>query len=147
MRSVLQCGVNVDPPGPGYWNRTPLYDVRSADAVMLLLEFGADVKKQDNHGVTPLHYVVLKGSTDAVRLLTEHWPDGVMAADCLVDTPLHVAAEAGKLDAIRVMVEHCPAAIRAKNRDGDTLYEYAARHGRSAVLSLLEILGGAKIVD
>jgi ankyrin repeat protein len=145
MRAVLRCGVHVNPRDGNF--HTPLFDARSADAVMLLVEFGADVKKQEYSyaGDTPLHRAVQNGSTAAVRLLAEQWPDGVAAPNVLDrDTPLHLAVKAGKLNAIRVMVEHCPAALRAKNDNGDTPYDYAARKGKAEALSLLASLGGRR---
>jgi hypothetical protein len=67
MHVVLQCGVDVDPLDPQ--RRTPLHAARSTDAVMLLFNFGADVKKQDFAGNTPLHLAAQMGSTDVVGTL------------------------------------------------------------------------------
>jgi hypothetical protein len=136
MQAVLRCGVNVDPLDTEY--RIPLHEARSAEAVTLLLEFGADVKMQDCLGDTPLHCMTKDGSTEAVRLLVEYWPDGVMVTDNLFGaTPLHVAQETGNMDAARVMAKHCPAARWAKNMVGETPTESGIRRRSAHMIDLI----------
>jgi hypothetical protein len=73
------------------YKRTSLHGARSTDAVALLLESGADVRK-DFTGNTSLHLAAQMRDKGAMRLLLEHWPDGMMATNMRADTPLHVAA-------------------------------------------------------
>jgi ankyrin repeat protein len=139
MRLVLQRGAEVD--SASYWSdyRTPLHRAAlgSADAVKLLLGFGADLKRDDEFSNSLWHFAAQVGNTDVLRLLMELWPEGVCAKNLQLDTPLHVAAEAGKSDAVRLLVELWPEGIRAKERLENTPLHIAAQELKIDVVRLL----------
>jgi ankyrin repeat protein len=135
MRVVLQRGVDVDPLTP--FRSIPLHAVRSPEAVTLLLEFGADVRKEDSDANTPLHFAAQRGSTDVVRLLLDHWPDGMMAMNSRVRTPLHVAAEEGMVEVLGMLVERWPDGVRLGDLHHDTPLHLAALSGGIDVVKLL----------
>jgi ankyrin repeat protein len=151
MRTILQRGANVDSaseasasrrtPGP---DRTPLYEAvqrRRMDAVKILLEFGADVKKGDLMMNTPLHAAVWSEDMELVRLLLERWPEGVRAHNWVLTTPLHAAAERGKTDMVRLFLGHFPEGLRVKNGYGNTPLHAAAVVGvEKGMLDVFKLL-------
>jgi ankyrin repeat protein len=154
MRTILQRGANVDSASEGSASgrtlgpeRTPLYEAvrvkRSMDAVNILLEFGADVKKGDlmlNYN-TPLHAAVMSGDMESVRLLLERWPEGVRAQNSAWYTPLHVAAEQGKTDMVRLFLEHWPEGLKVENWYGNTpLHAAAVAKVQKGMLDVFKLL-------
>jgi ankyrin repeat protein len=109
MLAVLQHGAKVDPVVDLEW-WTPLHYAEglSIDVVMLLLEFGADLKKKSRFSRNSVHQAAKAGKADVLRLLLQLWPEGIKTKDRFGDTPLHYAAEAGESDAVRLLVEHWP---------------------------------------
>jgi ankyrin repeat protein len=135
MRMILQRGADVDPAcgGTREPTRSPLHEAlmrrqRSVDAVKILLDFGADVKKSDNSLLeTPLHSAVWTRDMRLVRLLLQHWPEGVREKHRYEETPLHIAVLEGMTDMVRLFLEYWPEGIRVNNRDGATLLHSLAR--------------------
>ncbi|KAH9073482.1 hypothetical protein EDB83DRAFT_76113 [Lactarius deliciosus] len=76
VRSLLQCGVDVDVRG--VWNWTPLHLASwggHVDTVQCLLDQGADVNLQDNYDRTPLYLAKAHEILDVVRVLRVHHSD------------------------------------------------------------------------
>jgi ankyrin repeat protein len=119
MRAILQNGVEVDPIAGGF-SSTPLHFAvpHGIDAVKLLVEYGADVKKRNGFSLTPLHFAARAGMTDVVGMLLEHWPEGTRAKDSCKNTPLHLAARAGMADVVGMLLEHWPEGRRAVASSG-----------------------------
>jgi ankyrin repeat protein len=141
MRVVLRNGVKVDPdPDPELWSPLDLAVQRNVDAVKLLLEHGADVKKRDSFLDTPLHHAAKAGKTDVVRFLMESWPDGMKEKNERGFTPLLLAIKAGKIDVVRFVVESWPDGMREKGPCGNTPLHLAAATGgtEEAVRLLVE---------
>jgi ankyrin repeat protein len=141
MRAILQRGADLNPTSVIYpW--TPLHRAAqsgSADAVTILLEFGADVTARDKELNTPLHFAAKEGAIEVARLLLEGWPEGVRAQDAKSDTPLHRATIEGRTEMMRFLLERWPEGIWTKKVDGDTLFHLAAGSGETeAVRFLLE---------
>jgi ankyrin repeat protein len=134
MRVALQHGVDVNPLGQ--LGHTPLHEVRSADAAMLLLEFGAVIQKQDSSGNTLLHLAAVAGRTEVVKLLLERWPEGARERDRRQNTPLHWAAAGGQREAARLLLECWSEGMQAETEYGETPLHYAARQGRIEVMKL-----------
>jgi ankyrin repeat protein len=139
MRAVLQRGADVNPLGQ--WGRTPLHEVRSADAAMLLLEFGAVMKAQNFDWETPVHSAARRGLAEVVRVLVERWPASVWERNKFQNMPLHLAALCGMEEAVRLLVELGPYGTREINKDLNTPLHAAAAgkriQGKAAVVRLL----------
>jgi ankyrin repeat protein len=136
MREILLHGAKVSPGGPF----NPIYQAVqcSLDAVILLVEHGADVEAMDDSWGTLLHFAAAMGETDVVRFLLQVWPEGARKKNSRLDTPLHGAVAIGcETELVGLLVEGCPEAIREKNRFGDTPLHLAARMSKTEVLRLL----------
>jgi len=110
VRSLLQCGVDVDVRG--LWNRTPLQfasDSGCLEVVKLLLDPGhADANSEDEYRWTPLLLATYNGHLDVVRVLLHNGAD-VNIQDKKGRTPLHVALLRDKPQAdksVRLLLEH-----------------------------------------
>jgi ankyrin repeat protein len=138
MRVALANGVQVDPAG-GRLSWTPLHYAagRSAGAVKLLLEHGADEQKRDAQSNTALHLAAKAGYTDAMRLLMESWPDGIRDKGDYENTPLHFAAYYGKTDALRLLIEGWPQGMKEKDTEGGTPLHLAAMRGKTDAARVL----------
>jgi ankyrin repeat protein len=133
MRVILQNGADVNSASGGTRSpaRTPLHEAveRSIDAVETLLEFGADVKKNDITFNTSLHDAVSTGDTEIVKLLLERCPEAVKARNFWGSTPLHLATRRGQTDIVRLFLEYWPEGSRETNGDGNTPLHLAAVMG------------------
>jgi ankyrin repeat protein len=144
MRAVLQRGVEVDPATgcvPWGWHSTPLHGAAycgNIEAVKLLLEFGADVRKKDLHGNSPLHLAAKAGEIEVVRFLVERWPEAIKAKNEAWQTPLHWAVLLGRTEVVKLLVDSWPEGIRVEDRDGNTLLHcVAAGQGNTKTMRLL----------
>jgi ankyrin repeat protein len=145
MRVVLERGgVDVQPKSrrmpwesPPYY--MPLHEAaqRSVEAVRLLLEFGADLKKTNVQLETPLHFAVNAEKLDIVSLLVDRWPMGVRAENHECDTPLHFAARTGNADIAKLLVDRWPMGVRVENLDKNTPLHLAAKYGSTEVMRIL----------
>ena len=83
------------------------------DVIKLLLKNGADVKKSDNNGYSPLHCASVGGNADVVHVLLKAGADALALSAfrppmALGSTALHISARHGHLDAVRVLAEVWP---------------------------------------
>jgi ankyrin repeat protein len=142
MRVVLLAGAEVDPVSPHSRDRnelTPLHFAvsRSVDAVKLLVEFGADFKKDAEFSNNSWHLAAAAGKVDVLKLLRKLWPEGSKTKNRSGCTPLHIAAMEGKIKAIRLLMEFWPEGIRTKNRFGSTPLHAAAMEDKTKAMKLL----------
>jgi ankyrin repeat protein len=144
MRAVLRYGVEVDPAWvdqdvEGFLYPTPLhYAARcNIDAVKLLLDHGADVRKKGYFEATSFHSAATAGKTDVMRLLHESWPEGIRDGDSDGCTPFHYAADAGQTDIMRLLLQFQPDGIKDTDDNGNTPLHSAASDGRTEVVELL----------
>jgi ankyrin repeat protein len=134
MRAALRNGAQI---GSGDGSALLQAAKHNIDAVKLLLEHGADVKVKDTSWKTPLHTAARAGKTDVVRLLLEHWPEGIREKTADGKTPLHLAALYGETDTVRVLLEFWPEGIREKDADRSTPLHLAALDGEADTVRVL----------
>ena len=77
------------------------------DMVKLLIDAGADPKKEDVHNFnqTPVHMAAKQGHTDVVKLLIDAGADP-SKEDCLHQTPLSLAAAWGHTDVVKLLIDN-----------------------------------------
>ncbi|MFO8006738.1 MAG: ankyrin repeat domain-containing protein [Candidatus Brocadiia bacterium] len=114
------------------------------EAVVALLEAGADVSSPAEGGLTPLHCAVGAGRAEIARMLIEHGAD-VNATTRRGRTPLHLAAWGGNARLISLLLEAgADAEVVENSAERYTALAYAAiRNHREAVRALVE--GGAAL--
>nr|AGG82491.1 vapyrin [Datisca glomerata] len=95
-------------------------DVRT---IHRLIEHGAAINGQDQHGWTALHRAAFKGSLDVARALIEKGID-VNATDEDGYTALHCGAEVGNKDMIELLVKK-GADVEARTKKGVTALQIA----------------------
>jgi ankyrin repeat protein len=138
-RGLLRHGVEVDPTLPLPGAPTPLSYAagRNIEAVKLLLEHGADVKRVGFGSQSPFHLAARAGKTDVLRLFLERWPERTRGRDVDGTTLWHSASKAGKLDVVRQLLELWPEGTREKDRNWRMPLHYAAERGKTDVARLL----------
>ncbi|KAF8471608.1 hypothetical protein DFH94DRAFT_655887 [Russula ochroleuca] len=113
-------------------------------AVHLLIERGADVAAQNEHGETSLHLALtvtsfrmaLKpGQVEVARMLIERGAD-VVAQNKDGDAPLHLASRNGQVEVACMLIER-GADVAAQNKDGFTSLHMASRNGEVEVARML----------
>ena len=72
--------------------------------VQLLLDYGAEHDKQNEFGLTSLHFAVLNSNTNVVKLLVESGAD-VQVANIQRQTPLHMAAWIGQKEMVQALLD------------------------------------------
>lgn len=117
--------------------------VKSGDteAVARALDAGADIDAIDGLG-SPLHWAVLNGHPDVVKLLIERGADTEVSTDML-GTPLFAAMPKNQFDIAEQLLD-AGADPNARNRDRMTPLHLAARDGRAEIAELL-IRSGADV--
>ena len=98
---------------------TPLHLTGDKDIAGLLIAKGADVKVRDNNGVTPLHRAALNSNEDVVELLIANGAD-VNVRNTEKETPLlGLAAQFGLKDIVELLISH-GADVNGKDTSGTT---------------------------
>ncbi|XP_065647735.1 ankyrin repeat and EF-hand domain-containing protein 1 isoform X3 [Hydra vulgaris] len=119
--------------------KTPLMTATLAgnlEAVMMFVQFGADVNAKDNFMWTPLHFACHIGQKDLVEFLL---CNGALinAQSSNGGTPLMRAVEASKIDVVKLLLEK-GANVLLKNSKGDSVLEIAMSYGNSDILEIIE---------
>jgi len=96
------------------------------EAVLALLEGGANVNAADNFGMTPLHGAAMIGAVEVARVLVEKGEAGINIQTTAGYTPLHVAALFGQTDFVRYLLEK-GANPSLRDKDNLTPAERASR--------------------
>lgn len=118
--------------------KTPLhYAVTFAqkEAMVFLIEQGADVSAPDGTGLTPLHVAAIVDVRGPARLLLDAGAT-LEAKDNFGDTPLHSAAMHGSMRVLEFLLDR-GADASARNQEGLTPLDLARRHDRTEALKRL----------
>jgi ankyrin repeat protein len=92
--------------------------------VKLLIECGANVKAEDYHGRTALHYLAQHGNTPSVATLLSHGAD-VNASDRQGKTPLMLALDSRNPKMLRTLIKG-GADVNITDNEGSTVLHLAA---------------------
>lgn len=155
VEELLREGCDVEQLG--MWDNTPLLAACSygrAEAALVLLRHGVNIRAQNEHGATAMHYAAVEGCLGVVEALIAHARDGGNEAlKALVDpgaakvynrhldayalrTPLGCAAESGFADLAATLLA-AGAAVDATGEDGRTPLWLASKQSRQAVATVL----------
>jgi ankyrin repeat protein len=86
---------------------TPLHIVANwgdAEAILILVQNGADINKRGEDGFTPLHFAAEQNRLDAVKCLVSLGAANLMDDDG--DTPLKLARVLGHNEIVQFLEEH-----------------------------------------
>ncbi|KAL8369967.1 hypothetical protein RB595_000363 [Gaeumannomyces hyphopodioides] len=95
----------------------------------------ADIEKKDGYSRTPLHYAVIKGRVEAVKLLLAR-KASVSAKTDDSFTPLTFAAMYGKLKIFNLLLEN-GASVSTLCSEARTPLHYAAKYGHIEIANIL----------
>eukprot|EP00854_Cymbomonas_tetramitiformis_P005956 gene5956-7160_t len=146
------------------FHETPLHiaaELGHVECVECLLHSGADVRADDENGVTPLHLASEKGHSDVISVLLSWGAEVNAKAGCMTrrraeagaevnakedlgQTALMEAARAGHVQACRELLAQPFILVDAGDDTGATALISAARAGHVAVVSLL-LQAGARV--
>lgn len=154
VRFLLKNGANVDICGND--NMTLLHHfVRKAqgDMIKVLLEYGADCTKSNNHD-SILHQAVASKTTKIAELIIEnikksHKEDFgkyINVRDAEGDTPLMWAAEKGLPDIVVLLLMN-GAEVNLRNHAGMTALDWAVKSESFEVVQILMENGGTTATD
>lgn len=110
--------------------------VKSDDltAARELIESGADVNQQDEHGWTPLNWAAGRGSTSLLQLLIESGGD-IYRVGNDQRTPYDIALAAGHVEAVKLL-------LQAAQKSGRSFDDNGRRYCRAYPLSELRRFPG-----
>ncbi len=115
----------------------------NTNAVNLLIENGADLKKKDYNGHCSLFYASAFSDPNMINLLLKIDSSLVSERSLNGRTAMHFAAIHGNDDAISYYLSNTFLSINAKDNEGNTPLHYANEKGYSSTIELL-IKRGAK---
>ena len=104
-------------------------------AASLFLRYGTKVNVQVNDGKTPLHWAVILGNENLVRLLLQHNAD-VNVQDTGGYTPLHQLVKEGNTNLVRLLLEH-NADVNIQDSYGKTPLHQSVIEGDENLVGLL----------
>lgn len=120
IRLLLTKGADGD-KATNLWGETPLMTAAKADfpeAIALLLDHGADAKRQSKFLETALHFAAKHYTIENITLLLDAGAD-IDAADRTGHTPLHIAAHHNRRDVVKTLIARGANAL-ATDRRGRT---------------------------
>jgi ankyrin repeat protein len=132
VKKLIAKGAHVNAVALG---ETPLHKARSAQMVAALVADGADVRRIDSYGRTPLHVVAAKKMLDTAFALVNSGAD-VNAPDKNGATPLHAAIQADNGPTVEMLLNNGGDALKA-DRSGNTALHQAAAKGNEAVFDFV----------
>ncbi|MBI4748613.1 MAG: ankyrin repeat domain-containing protein [Acidobacteria bacterium] len=107
--------------------------------ILLLLQYGADVKAQSMFGATPLMFSMVQNDPAIPKVLIQRGAE-VNAADQDGRTALMIAAAAGKIKYLKLLLT-AGADLNAKDKIGQTALNYAIAHDEEKAIAFLKLIG------
>jgi ankyrin repeat protein len=101
LRWLLEHGADANERAREFTPLATVVQRNDLDAVRALLEYGAQVNVQDQHGRTPLSLSIVHGNLELIRLLLTAGADPSVG-----EPPVLVAVTRGRNDVIRLLAEH-----------------------------------------
>eukprot|EP00568_Trieres_chinensis_P002301 CAMPEP_0183293248 /NCGR_PEP_ID=MMETSP0160_2-20130417/2005_1 /TAXON_ID=2839 ORGANISM="Odontella Sinensis, Strain Grunow 1884" /NCGR_SAMPLE_ID=MMETSP0160_2 /ASSEMBLY_ACC=CAM_ASM_000250 /LENGTH=938 /DNA_ID=CAMNT_0025454335 /DNA_START=100 /DNA_END=2916 /DNA_ORIENTATION=- len=140
--------VYVDDDGEGHNLLMDSIIVENAEFASLLVENGAVLYHEDEHGVTTLLQASHRGMGDIVeKILARYAAEGADAKEGWIDsssdegiTPLIAASSEGHADVVKMLLDTGKADVNAKDKDETNSLMAAAARGH---LEIVELLLGA----
>lgn len=118
-------------------------DSEACAVVSRLLESGADAKRKDFGGQSPVFYAAACGNVECLKLLVNVGGCDPNEKDGLSQTPLFYAAREGKTSVVAYLLEECEVSPSEFDRNGQTPLFYAAREGRLEICQMLINFGAS----
>lgn len=138
IRCLLNHGANANQT-LGETNISPIYQAvigNRQQAVVALIEGGADVNLACSLGCTPLRVAVERRYVDLVKLLLANKKTNINAADAEGCTPVFTASEKGYGDVLTLLIKQ-GASVKLNKIGGITPIHAAAYHGQAECAKLL----------
>ena len=107
--ALIDAGATVDARSTNHMRNTPLCAAiagrQDRQAIVALIEHGADVNVRAGGGYTPLHLAASRGVHNIVELLIQHGADASVAVES-GETPADIANQRGFPDVARRLTDH-----------------------------------------
>ncbi|KAJ7338916.1 hypothetical protein JRQ81_012818 [Phrynocephalus forsythii] len=127
----------------------------NTEALKLLIEKGADVRKGNSMGCMPVHAAAFSGSKGCMAIVIKRGEELGYSTETHINftnngkcTPLHLAVQSGDLEMIKMCIEY-GAQIDLKQNDKCTALHFAATQGATEILKLMmsSYVGEEPIID
>lgn len=129
IKALVEKGAQVNKQN--VYGRTPLIlaveNQRGGEIVKFIMSAGADVKYADMDGMTAMHRAILKGNSEAAKILLED-PDSANVQDIHGRTPLHYAANFAMDPEVFRLLIHKNSYVNAVDDKGRTPLHLAAKY-------------------
>ncbi len=106
VQLLIEKGAEINQFSKNAWQVQPLHSAvasRSLETVTYLLQQGADINAQQQHGFTPLHTAAQHGDADMIKLLLEHKAD-INAVTSEGETAMDIALKCKHTEAAHMFV-------------------------------------------
>jgi ankyrin repeat protein len=116
-----------------------------AEFAKTLLDNGADVNEQDEHGNNPLHVAAMRSSREKIitLLLDPKHKAKIDAQNKESYTPLHFAAMNNNSALVELLLKN-KANVNVQNKEGNTPLHFAVKNKNTALVNLLLGAGANK---
>ena len=122
----------------------------SADVVQALIQAGAHINCEKEHGTTLLHYAVVKSDVEITKILLNNSSTAkINKADTNGNTPLHLAIKYGTDENVKAILETgAIGSINVRNYHGNTPLHLALLYRRNiGIINALLEKGAAASID
>ena len=116
--------------------RTETENDEGVQVVDTLLKAGADLNKQDEYRLSPLHHAAMRGNIRVVKFLTQQQGVQVDIQDAQESTPLHVAATYGNTEVARILL-NAGADCKILDYQQQNALHRAAKEGNNKIVEII----------